>query len=66
MVKKVECVTDSRRADNQTVALEKAAATYASMMQGKTRFRMLLVAKDGSAQAGSRQRFGALRKSPTK
>ena len=34
----------------KTVPLEQAADAYARMMQGKTRFRMVLVTKDGVAQ----------------
>jgi alcohol dehydrogenase, propanol-preferring len=37
----------------ETRPLELAADAYARMMQGKARFRVVLVAKDGSAQAGS-------------
>ena len=43
MVKNAECVTDSRRAENQTVAFEEAAATCAPVMQGKGRMKRLLV-----------------------
>jgi D-arabinose 1-dehydrogenase-like Zn-dependent alcohol dehydrogenase len=34
----------------ETVPLEKAAEGYARMMEGKARFRMVLVTKDGAAQ----------------
>ncbi len=34
----------------ETLSLEQAADAYARMMQGKARFRMVLVTKDGSAQ----------------
>jgi D-arabinose 1-dehydrogenase-like Zn-dependent alcohol dehydrogenase len=34
----------------ETVPLEQAADAYARMMQGKARFRMVLVTKDGAAQ----------------
>ena len=34
----------------ETLPLEQAADAYARMMQGKARFRMVLVTKDGSAQ----------------
>jgi propanol-preferring alcohol dehydrogenase len=34
----------------ETVPLEKAADAYARMMQGKARFRMVLVTKDGATQ----------------
>jgi alcohol dehydrogenase, propanol-preferring len=37
----------------ETVPLEKAADAYAHMMQGKARFRMVLVTKDGVAQRSS-------------
>ena len=33
----------------ETVSLEPAANAYARMMQGKARFRMVLVTKDGAA-----------------
>jgi D-arabinose 1-dehydrogenase-like Zn-dependent alcohol dehydrogenase len=33
----------------ETVPLEQAAEGYARMMQGKARFRMVLVAKEGVA-----------------
>ncbi len=36
----------------ETVPLEQAADAYARMMQGKARFRMVLVTKDGVAQSG--------------
>jgi alcohol dehydrogenase, propanol-preferring len=35
----------------ETVPLEQAADNYARMMQGKARFRMVLVTKDGAAQS---------------
>ena len=35
----------------ETVPLEQAADAYARMMQGKARFRMVLVTKDGVAQS---------------
>ena len=35
----------------ETVALEQAADAYARMMEGKARFRMVLVTKDGVAQS---------------
>jgi hypothetical protein len=35
----------------ETVPLEQAADGYARMMQGKARFRMVLVTKDGVAQS---------------
>jgi alcohol dehydrogenase, propanol-preferring len=35
----------------ETVPLEKAADAYARMMQGKARFRMVLVTKDGATQS---------------
>ena len=35
----------------ETVPLEQAADGYARMMQGKARFRMVLVAKEGVAPA---------------
>jgi propanol-preferring alcohol dehydrogenase len=35
----------------ETVPLEQAADAYARMMQGKARFRMVLVTKDGAAQS---------------
>jgi propanol-preferring alcohol dehydrogenase len=34
----------------ETAPLEQAADAYARMMQGKARFRMVLVTKDGVAQ----------------
>ena len=37
----------------ETVPLEQAADAYARMMQGKARFRMVLVTKDGVAQEAS-------------
>ncbi len=37
----------------ETVPLERAADAYARMMQGKARFRMVLVTKDGGAQEAS-------------
>jgi D-arabinose 1-dehydrogenase-like Zn-dependent alcohol dehydrogenase len=37
----------------ETVALEEAADGYARMMQGKARFRMVLVTKDGVAREAS-------------
>jgi propanol-preferring alcohol dehydrogenase len=37
----------------ETVPLEQAADAYARMMQGKARFRMVLVTKDGAAQEAS-------------
>jgi alcohol dehydrogenase, propanol-preferring len=37
----------------ETVPLEQAADAYARMMQGKARFRMVLVTKDGGAQEAS-------------
>src|SRR3979409_942213 len=36
----------------ETVSLEQAADDYARMMQGKARFRMVLVTKDAVAQIG--------------
>jgi len=33
----------------ETLALEQAADAYARMMQGKARFRMVLVTQDGAA-----------------
>ena len=38
----------------ETVPLEQAADAYARMMQGKARFRMVLVTKDGAAQRAPR------------
>jgi D-arabinose 1-dehydrogenase-like Zn-dependent alcohol dehydrogenase len=35
----------------ETVPLEQAADAYSRMMQGKARFRMVLVTKDGVAQS---------------
>ena len=35
----------------ETVPLEQAAEAYDRMMQGKARFRIVLVTKDGFAQA---------------
>ena len=35
----------------ETVPLEQAADAYARMMQGKARFRIVLVTKDGFAQS---------------
>lgn len=35
----------------ETVPLEQAADGYARMMEGKARFRMVLVTKDGLAQS---------------
>jgi propanol-preferring alcohol dehydrogenase len=40
----------------ETVPLEQAADAYARMMQGKARFRMVLVTKDGAAQSGQNAR----------
>ena len=37
----------------ETVPLEQAADAYARMMQGKARFRMVLVTKDGTAKKSS-------------
>ena len=37
----------------ETVPLERAADAYARMMEGKARFRMVLVTKDGVAQESS-------------
>jgi D-arabinose 1-dehydrogenase-like Zn-dependent alcohol dehydrogenase len=37
----------------ETVALKEAADGYARMMQGKARFRMVLVTKDGVAREAS-------------
>ena len=37
----------------ETVPLEEAADGYARMMQGKARFRMVLVTKDGVAREAS-------------
>jgi alcohol dehydrogenase, propanol-preferring len=37
----------------ETVPLEQAAEAYARMMQGKARFRMVLLTKDGVAQQAS-------------
>ena len=37
----------------ETRPLEEAADAYARMMEGKARFRIVLVAKGGRAQAGS-------------
>jgi len=37
----------------ETAPLEQAADAYARMMQGKARFRMVLVTKDGVAQGAS-------------
>jgi alcohol dehydrogenase, propanol-preferring len=38
----------------ETAPLEQAADAYARMMQGKARFRMVLVTKNGAAAQGSR------------
>src|SRR5258705_11678119 len=71
MVKNAECVTDSRRAENQTVAFEEAAATCAPVMQGKGRMKRLLVifcmwktmryarTSDGRASADNYKMFAA-------
>ncbi|MCU1311676.1 MAG: zinc-binding dehydrogenase family protein [Candidatus Angelobacter sp.] len=40
----------------ETVPLEQAADAYARMMQGKARFRMVLVTKDGAARSGQNAR----------
>jgi D-arabinose 1-dehydrogenase-like Zn-dependent alcohol dehydrogenase len=40
----------------ETVPLEQAADAYARMMQGKARFRMVLVTKNGVAQEASLKR----------
>ena len=37
----------------ETLPLEQAADAYARMIQGKARFRMVLVTKDGVAQEAS-------------
>ena len=37
----------------ETLPLEQAADAYARIMQGKARFRMVLVTKDGVAQEAS-------------
>src|ERR1700736_3747360 len=42
MVKKFECVTDSRTAKSQTVAFEESPDTYAPMMQGNGRTKASL------------------------
>jgi alcohol dehydrogenase, propanol-preferring len=39
----------------ETVPLEQAADAYARMIQGKARFRLVLVTKDGVAQEASAQ-----------
>ncbi len=44
-------VLESIRPMIETVPLEQAADAYARMMQGKARFRMVLVTKDGIAQS---------------
>ena len=46
-------VLESIRPMIETVPLEQAADAYARMMQGKARFRMVLVTKDGVAQEAS-------------
>src|SRR5262245_19628201 len=44
-------VLESIRPKIETVPLERAADAYARMMEGKARFRMVLVTKDGVAQS---------------
>lgn len=46
-------VLENIRPKNETVPLDQAADAYARMMQGKARFRMVLVATDGVAQEAS-------------
>jgi D-arabinose 1-dehydrogenase-like Zn-dependent alcohol dehydrogenase len=46
-------VLENIRPKIETVPLDRAADAYARMMQGKARFRMVLVTTDGVAQEAS-------------
>jgi hypothetical protein len=50
-IREIASVLENIRPMIETAPLEQAAAAYAHMMQGKARFRMVLVTTDGVAHS---------------